>query len=590
MKLSRIKIKNFRRIEEVDLNFNSASFIIGPNNVGKTSVIKAIETLLSLSNTLKTDDFRILSDGQRESLIEITGYFSDITPEVAKSRGFRGRVINGEFIYRKTFEINSTKAKIWTQQYQYQIKDEFIDVTKWKELNEKGFTDEILAALIGPKPANGKLPNGWEFMLDDVIEWDINSEPTYIENPGGFASNVISKLPRLVHIPSYANVDDIGKAENNKTLMGECLSILFEDLLSGNELASSIQAQLTELQTVMSPENSDSMINELCSAVNAVIDEVFPGCGIKIDPSLQDLNSVLKPKYEIEMFSNVSTSAEKQGTGLVRTGIFSMLRYHSHLKSIGDSKSRPLIVAFEEPEIYLHPSAANLLRDTIYSLGETDQIICSTHSPWMIDLSKDWLSLTKLYLDHGGYTKSLNYGLHDALSVLEGDEKEQLKMVKTFDDELSRVFFADKCIIVEGDSEIIAIKNTLKLIDTNAKKDILSRVQVIRARGKAAIIPLVKYLNQLHIPLYVIHDRDRGVAGAEKFNAPIAVAVGNANNISLLEECLENCLGYQAPSKDKPFIAHLETSKWNSINDIPSKWKEVFERAFECKIIESVGV
>lgn len=584
MKLSRIEIKNFRRIEYVDLNFNTASFIIGPNNVGKTSVIKAIEALLSLSNTIKPDDFRVLSDGQREKEIEICGYFTDIDASTANSRGFKGRVIDGQYIYKKTFDIGSTKARIWTLQYLYTIKEEYENVSKWKDLIELGFSEETLTDLFGSKPSNGKLSSGWQFIIEDAVVWNFESEPEYIENPGGIASNVASKLPRLIHIPSYANVDDIGKADGNKTLLGECLGILFEDLLSQNELAAAIQGQLTELQTVMSLDNSSSLISGLCVDVNSVIDEVFPGCGIKISPSLQDLNSVLKPKYEVEMFSNVNTSADKQGTGLVRTGIFSMLRYHSHLKALGEAKTRPLLVAFEEPEIYLHPAAANLLRDTIYSLGETDQIICSTHSPWMIDLSKDWLSLTKLYPDSNSYTKSFNYGLNDALQELGTDEKELLKMVKTFDDELSRIFFADRCVIVEGDSEVIAIKKTLNLLDATTRKDILSKTQVIKARGKAAIIPLVKYLNKLSVPLYVIHDRDKGVAGAEKFNSPIAAAVGNSACVSMLEECLEECLGYQAPSSDKPFKTHLETSKWKVKSDIPESWRIVFQKAFECSI------
>lgn len=61
-------------------------------------------------------------------------------------------------------------------------------------------------------------------------------------------------------------------------------------------------------------------------------------------------------------------------------------------------------------------------------------------------------------------------GLNEAIKELEDEEKELLKMVKTFDDELSRVFFSDKCVIVEGDSEVIAIKNTLRLLDLRREK------------------------------------------------------------------------------------------------------------------------
>jgi len=40
-----------------------------------------------------------------------------------------------------------------------------------------------------------------------------------------------------------------------------------------------------------------------------------------------------------------------------------MLRHHAALKLKKELQTRPVVVAFEEPELFLHPSAANLLRD-----------------------------------------------------------------------------------------------------------------------------------------------------------------------------------------------------------------------------------
>lgn len=588
MKLERLEVRNFRRIEYVDIHLNPSSFIIGPNNVGKTTIVKAIDALLSLSNDKITpSDFRVLPDGSRADTIEICGYFSDVPDEISNSRGFRGRVVDGQYVYKKTYSITNVKSKIWTKQFKHSLSEGFTEITTWKQLVEKGYSKKQLEELLNGKyPANenNKLPQGWELNIDGAVVWDLDSEPEEVENPGGIPSIVASKLPRLVHIPSVANVDDIGKADGNKTLLGECLGILFEDLLSSSELATGIQTQLLELQDIMSPDVEGSMIDVLCTEVNEVIDDVFPKCGIKIMPSLQGISEVLKPKYSVEMFSNVNTDAAKQGTGLIRTGIFSMLRYHSHLKHLDPVSTRPLIVAFEEPEIYLHPSAANLLRDTIYALGESDQIVCTTHSPWMIDLSKDWQSLTKLFLNADGYSSAINYGLSNATESLLEDEKEQLKMIKTFDDELSRVFFADRCIIVEGDSELIAIKNTLKHLDREVRKEIQAKTQVVKARGKAAIIPLAKYLNSLGIPFHVIHDRDHGIAGAEKFNQPILKAAGDPSYVSMLEECLENSLGYEPPTADKPYRTYVETSKWSGWNDVPKQWRDVFVLAFELKV------
>lgn len=581
MKLKRIEIKNLRRIEYANINFSPASFLIGSNNIGKTTVIKAIEALLSLSTVIKPDDFRILASGEKVSEMEICGYFSDIDNDTANSRGFKGRVVKGEYFYKKVFSINASKPKIFTKQHNYKLSEKFKSVDKWQDLLDIGYKQEELEKLFEKnKQKKDKLDKDWHFKIDGAIDWDFDSEAQEVENPGGIPSVVLSKLPKLMHIPSYANVDDIGKADNNKTLLGECLGILFDDLLSNSKLATTIQDNLSCLQKEMSSTKEGSMINNLCTNVNRIINDVFPECGIDINPSLEEVSSVLKPKYSVGMYSNVSTNANRQGTGLVRTGIFSMLRYHSTLKSQGDTKIRPLIVAFEEPEIYLHPSAANLLRDTIYALGKSDQIVCTTHSPWMIDLSEDWQSLTKLYLNSDGYTSAVNYGLSEATNKLKEDEKLQLKMIKTFDDELSRVFFAQKCIIVEGDSEVVVIKNTLKLLPEEVRKEILSKYQIVKARGKAAIISLVKYLKVLGVEFYVIHDRDAGTEGAEKFNKPIEDAVGNSEKISMLEECLEDCIGYKVPSSDKPYKAYQVTSEWRNWNEIPKNWRDVFIKAF----------
>lgn len=586
MRLSRLEIRNFRRIEYADIHLSPASFLIGPNNVGKSTVIKAVEALLSLSSSaVSPDDFRVLPDGSRADKIEICGYFSDIPEQIAMSRGFRGRVIDGQYVYKKTYELGNSKPKIWTRQYEYELEDDFKSITTWKQLIDKGYTQENLEEFLeGKRPANDRLPNGWELKIDGAVTWKTDSEPREVENPGGIPSVVASKLPRLVHIPSVANVDDIGKADGNKTILGDCLGILFEDLLSRSELATGIQDQLLALQEQMSPDVEGSMIDVLCTEVNKVINDVFPDCGIRIVPSLQNVVDVIKPKYVVELFSNVHTDASRQGTGLIRTGIFSMLRYHSHMKSRDTIGTRSLLVAFEEPEIYLHPSAANLLRDTIYALGESDQIICTTHSPWMIDLSKDWQSLTKLHVGTDGYTQAQNYGLSDAMEALKQDEKEQIKMIRTFDDELSRVFFAEQCVVVEGDSELIAIKNTLKHLDEDQRRDILARIQVVKARGKGTIVPLVKYLRALNIPFHVIHDRDKGTASAEKLNQSILEAAGDRARVTMLEECLEHSLGYEPPSHDKPLKTYLHTSKWKTWDDISEQWRQAFSVAFGLRV------
>lgn len=582
MKLSKLEIKNFRRIEHAEIHLNPASFIIGPNNYGKSSILRAIDALLTLKeDVVKADDFRLLPDGSRCQTIEISSWFTDIAPEITNSRGFKGRVVNGEFFYKKTYNISNVKPVIETLLYPYEIIAPFDKVKTYTDLLEVGVTEEQILDLFDIKKVeNKKLPSEWEFRIDGAIKWNTEAEPQLYKNPGGAPSNINSKLPRLLYIPSYANTDDVGKADGNKTLLGECLGYIFEDILADNKLAKDIQDNLNELQKQMSPETDESLIKVLCSEVNEIIGDVFPNCGININPSLQGLTEILKPKYSVEMYSNVNTDATRQGTGLIRTAIFSMLKYHSKLKAKKETKTKPLIIAFEEPEIYLHPSAANMLRDTIYSLGQSNQIICTTHSPWMIDLSKEWQSLTKVYLSENGFISTINYGVSEALKELGDDEKLHVKMIKTFDDELSRVFFAEKCLIVEGDSEQIAIKNTLALLPEDTQKEIKSTFQIIKARGKAAIISLVKYLQALSINPIVMYDLDSQTEGAAKMNRHIELAVGDSSRIFPLQDCLEDCLNYSAPTSDKPYRAYRETAKWTSWDDVPTVWAAIIRSIF----------
>lgn len=69
----------------------------------------------------------------------------------------------------------------------------------------------------------------------------------------------------------------------------------------------------------------------------------------------------------------------------------------------------------------------------------------------------------------------------------------------------------------------------------------------------------------MSINLFVIHDRDQGVPHAEVFNQPIAEALESEVNRIMLVECIENTLGYEAPSYDTPFIWYTFTTEWNSM-------------------------
>lgn len=117
-------------------------------------------------------------------------------------------------------------------------------------------------------------------------------------------------------------------------------------------------------------------------------------------------------------------------------------------------------------------------------------------------------------------------------------------------------------------------RETIKKLEKNEYLKIVANFEIVKARGKAAIIGLVKYLMAMGIEPIVVHDRDQGVAGAEKFNKPIANALNGKGKFVVMHENVEEEIGYPPPSSEKPYVAFLETQKWgDSWEGIPEKWK-----------------
>lgn len=113
------------------------------------------------------------------------------------------------------------------------------------------------------------------------------------------------------------------------------------------------------------------------------------------------------------------------------------------------------------------------------------------------------------------------------------------------------------------------------------KKDIYHNWQIVKARGKGSITSLVKYLKATGIQPYVIHDKDEGTARAEMHNQPILDALGESSNRTMLENCIEDVLGYPAPSKEKPFTAYKHIPQWGETwGDVPSAWRGIMEGIF----------
>lgn len=590
MKLHSLQIDGFKRIQSAKVFFGDATFLIGPNNAGKSTVLKAIEWLLSAKKVIPSSEYFSVIDNETGETkpavdtITLEAEFRNLPVEAKEWRGFKGRIFSYptadatdsglSVTYKKTYTLGKDVV-IEFRSKDRDIKPEFAAYKTGQDLIDCGapatevqdlFPD--LATKIGvSKAAQEKLDQ-----LDAI--WDTKESETWFQNPGGIPGVVLKMLPRFLLIPADTSVGEI--EGTSAGVLGKTLNELFEDVRGASKNYAQAQDYLNKLAKELDPEDSGSEFGKMIIELNTVLASVFPDSQLHATASLSDPKTALKPTFNVEMSSNVRTPVSHQGSGMIRAAAFGMLRFRQKwLSKREDDHVRSLIVCFEEPEIYLHPSAANQMRDTIYELsGHESQIVATTHSPFIIDLArKPKQVLNSLRSDANGAT-AFPFNVTDAYLALENDAKAHVKMLLRVDDHVARVFFTKHIIIIEGDTEEVVIKETLKRLPKERYLRIVSDFEIVKARGKASIIGLVKYLVTMGIAPIVVHDRDSGIAGAEVFNQPIADALAGSGKVVQMHENIEDEMGYPAPSAEKPFKAYQHTLTWgDDWAGLPAPWK-----------------
>ena len=597
MKLHTLKISGFKRLKEVTINFGEATFLIGQNNCGKSSILKAIEILLSAKKQLSNFDYHSIIDEETgETIIDVQtivleAEFRNLPEEAKQWRGFKGRIFEYEIdegtidsglsvTYRKTYEIGK-EVIIEFKSKAREIAENFADCKTINDYIAKGLSEELFSNLLIENDKIIGKSKGVLEKLEQIDEiWEIKDDEIWFQNPGGIPGNVLKMLPRFLLIPVDLSTSEI--QGNGNGVLGKTLGELFETVRENSDNFKEAQIHLQNLAKELDPSDGESEFGKMMTDLNMVLESVFPDSKLHATTSLSDPTN-LKPTFNVEMSSNIKTSVEYQGTGMIRAAVFGMLRYRQKWVSMReDEHVRSLIICFEEPEIYLHPSAANQMREAIYDLSTSNsQIVASTHSPYLIDISKQPKQvLNRLYIC-GNYVDCNSFSVTEKFKLLQADDKDYVKMLMKIDSYISRIFFTNKVIIVEGDTEDLLIRESLRRLPRQDYLKIISNFEVVKARGKAAIIGLVKYLTSMGIQPIVVHDRDANVPNAEKYNQPIQDALGAGGKIIMMHENVEDEIGYVA-TYEKPFKAYIQTKGWgDKWQDLPQNWRDKLKEIFE---------
>ncbi|WP_166980742.1 ATP-dependent nuclease [Paramicrobacterium fandaimingii] len=195
-----------------------------------------------------------------------------------------------------------------------------------------------------------------------------------------------------------------------------------------------------------------------------------------------------------------------------------------------------LIVCIEEPEIYQHPIRARAFARVLAELAERQsvQIAVATHSPYFV-APMQFAHLRRLSLTSSKTTVH-SVTLHEAAKNSNvAVEKFRSTIERHLPSVFSEGFFADKVVLVEGDTDKVCIEGISEALTMPLD---LSGVAVIHVGGKNELKMAYAILDALDVPTYLIVDGDADGASRRHKNGTQELEKARASNGSQTSEIL----------------------------------------------------
>jgi putative ATP-dependent endonuclease of OLD family len=229
--------------------------------------------------------------------------------------------------------------------------------------------------------------------------------------------------------------------------------------------------------------------------------------------------------------SDKPIDVDELGEGARNMILIALLRsYAKNFKNGGEVNG---ILALEEPELFLHPQARRHLATVLRDLAQTGlQVIISTHSDSFID-TEFFESIGRVIKiadpDNEGKEQTVlvqtdNKKLVDfAIETGVPKEKVDVSNIQPFykttsNHRLNEGFFARCLVLVEGETEELAIPEYLAVLGLDCDANGIS---IIEVKGKNQIPKYWRLYASFNIPIIVIFDNDNKDS-KEKSNKKIA--------------------------------------------------------------------
>lgn len=457
MRVSRIRINNFRNFESLDLTIGEHAVILGENKVGKTNFLFALRLLLDPS----------LSDVQRKLRIE--DFWDGLKRPLGKN----------------------DQIEISLELVDFEKQDSLLAVLADHLISHNPMTAKI-TYIFRPISSLKEIPRSesdYEFLIfggdrqNNLIGYELRKWMPMDLFPA--LRDAESDLAKWSRSPLRPILD-----RASKTIAPEKLKVIASDVHDATKKI----AELPELKEAVEKVNSQlvSMIGE----------------GQAIETNLG-----FAPTEPERLLRSLQLMIDggKRGVSEASLGsanvLYLSLKHLEHTSLVQEGDRQHTFLSIEEPEAHLHPHVQRMIyktylrtRDKTEKKNDPRTILLTTHSPNIVSVTP--LSDIVVLRKSGSSTKGFS------LANLEFDADEINDLQRYIDVTRGEIFFSKGVLLVEGDSEKFLLQSLIKSYNKELDFDALGIS--ICSIGGTNFAPYVKLLGPkgIDIPFAVLTDLD----------------------------------------------------------------------------------
>lgn len=478
-----VRICGFRGISNIEIALPRVTVLLGQNNAGKTSVIKALQLAIGdYSRYLSDEDFHISEDGKRQEAITVD---IRLIPVADKARA-------SEF------------SEEWQQELGAKIQAE-ADGKQYVAIRTTAKPDRVKGGYIIERYEMESWPvyNGWEKV--------------------NFRKKLGKRLEAVPFIPIDAQRDIHTELKEKSSFVGRVLSSVEYD-----------DADVAELERMVAEVNKEAIEkSEPLKRLKTHLDNLnqsFEGSGqTELTPFPKKIRDLSK-RFSVNFGESDKSSFSMEYHGMGTRSWASMLTVKAFTELLAknhEEEAEPFfpIMAAEEPEAHLHPNAQRTLYRQLIDVP--GQVIISTHSPYIAGLAE--LHEIK-YLNK----PESSVQVYQLRTEFEDDDLRKLKREVVHS--RGELLFSKAIVLSEGETEEQALPELFE--SYTGKHPFSLGINFVGVNGSGAKYrPFLILAKDLNIPVFIFSDGEAQTVKELKKNYEKvfgATDIEKAPNITIL--------------------------------------------------------